>query len=76
MVPGEDYEPWGKSQPQTDGGWRRVDSMSQARKQHAQSQEVREEECAGKESSVKDREIDRRVGSDWDQIVKDLYKPC
>lgn len=44
------------------GGGDGVDSMSQARKQHAHSQEVREKECAGKESSQKDREIDRRVG--------------
>lgn len=48
--------------------------MLQARKQHAQSQEVREKECAGKERSVKAKEIDRRVGSGWYQIVKVLYK--
>lgn len=50
--------------------------MSQARKQHAQGQGVTEKECAGKEKSLKAREIDRKVGSDWDQIVKDLYEPC
>lgn len=50
--------------------------MSQARKQHAQSQEVTEQECAGKEQLLEAREIDRKVGSDWDQIVKGLYEPC
>ena len=35
------------------GGWRWVDSLSRAGEQHAQSQEVREQECAGKERSVK-----------------------
>lgn len=56
--------------------WRWVDSMSQARKQYAQSQEVTEQECAGKEQLLKAREIDRKVGSHWDQIVKGLYEPC
>lgn len=50
--------------------------MSQARKQHAQSQEVTEQECAGKEQFLEAREVDRKVGSDWDQIVKGLYEPC
>lgn len=35
------------------------------------SQGVTEKECVGKEKSLKAREIDRKVGSDWDQIVKD-----
>lgn len=49
-----------------------MDSMSQAKKEHAQSQEVTEQEGAGKEQLLKTREIDRKTGSDWDQIVKGL----
>lgn len=52
-----------------------ADGMSQARKQRARIQ-VREKECAGEERSVKARRIDRRVASDWNQIVKDLYQLC
>lgn len=40
------------------------------------AKERQEKECAGKEKSWKAREIDRKVGSEWDQIVKDLYEPC
>lgn len=62
-VPGAGYEPWGKSQPQADGGWWwSGHSMSQAREECSQSREVSNQKYAGKERSWGAREMDRRVG--------------
>lgn len=76
VVPEEDYEPWGKSQLQTDEGVEMGGQCGAGKETVCTKPRSERERMCWKGKICKGQRDWQRVGSDWDQIIKDLHKPC